>query len=100
MSALLLPAAPGAALLALVHVVTPALRFLEGPTRSVWLSMVGGVSVAYIFVHLLPELAAGQDQVGSRGDRRGPNRLSGRRCHLERAQGGGARGCVKLIQVG
>lgn len=33
-----------------------------GP-RSVWLSVGGGVAVAYVFVHLLPELAAGQRTV-------------------------------------
>ncbi len=51
-------------LLVVVHVVTPFLRFLEGSPRSVWLSIAGGVSVAYVFVHLLPELAAGEEQVG------------------------------------
>lgn len=50
----------GAALLALVHVVAPALRFLHGTPRSVWLSVAGGVSVSYVFMHLLPELAEGQ----------------------------------------
>jgi hypothetical protein len=52
-----------AALLALVHVVTPGLRGLRGTPRSVWLSVAGGVSVAYVFVHLLPELAEGQRHV-------------------------------------
>lgn len=33
-----------------------------GP-RSLWLSVGGGVAVAYVFVHLLPELAAGQRTV-------------------------------------
>ncbi|MBP2295051.1 hypothetical protein [Azospirillum rugosum] len=53
-----------AMLLALVHVLTPSLRFLEGTPRSVWLSIAGGVSVAYVFIHFLPELAAGQESVG------------------------------------
>ena len=52
-----------ALVLALVHVVTPAMRFLGGTPRSVWLSIAGGVSVAYVFVHLLPELAARQADV-------------------------------------
>ena len=57
----LAPAAlPAVAALVVVHVVTPALRFLEGTPRSVWLSVAGGVSVAYVFVHLMPELAAGE----------------------------------------
>jgi len=50
--------------LVVVHIVTPFLRFLEGSPRSMWLSIAGGVSVAYVFVHLLPELAAGEEQVG------------------------------------
>ena len=53
-----------AAILALVHVATPSLRFLEGTPRSAWLSLAGGVSVAYVFVHFLPELAEGQATIG------------------------------------
>ncbi len=49
-----------AALLALVHVVAPAVGRLEAGPRGRWLSGAGGVAVAYVFVHLLPELAAGQ----------------------------------------
>ena len=48
------------AVLAAVHLFSGRLRFLEGDPRSVWLSLAGGVSVAYVFVHLLPELADGQ----------------------------------------
>ena len=51
------------ALLVLVHVATPGLKFLQGTPRSVWLSVAGGVSVAYVFVHFLPELAASQEAV-------------------------------------
>ncbi len=36
------------------------LRFLEGTPRSRWLSIAGGVSVAYVFVHLLQELNENQ----------------------------------------
>ncbi len=50
-----------AAVLALVHLFAGKLRFLEGAPRSRWLSLAGGVSVAYVFVHLLPELAEGQE---------------------------------------
>jgi hypothetical protein len=53
-----------AAVLALVHVITPSLRFLDSERRSVWLSLAGGVSVGYIFVHLLPELAEGRGSSG------------------------------------
>jgi hypothetical protein len=52
-----------ALVLALVHALTPAMRFLGGTPRSAWLSIAGGVSVAYVFVHLLPELAAGQADI-------------------------------------
>ncbi len=43
------------------HLFADKLRFLSGTPRSVWLSAFGGVSVAYVFVHLLPELAEGQE---------------------------------------
>lgn len=49
--------------LALAHVLAPSIRALDGRPRSGWLSAAGGVSVAYVFVHLLPELAAGQSAV-------------------------------------
>ena len=49
--------------LAVVHLFSGSLRFLEGTPRSVWLSVAGGVSVAYVFVHLLPELAEGQEEL-------------------------------------
>ena len=52
-----------ALLLGVVHGVAPYLHVLRGTPRSVWLSLAGGVSVAYVFVHLLPELAAGQAAV-------------------------------------
>ncbi len=42
---------------ALVHIASPWLRWLDRTPRSIWLSAAGGVSVAYVFVHLLPELA-------------------------------------------
>lgn len=48
-----------AGLFLLVHVFAGRLRFATMP-RSVWLSAAGGVSVAYVFIHLLPELAAHQ----------------------------------------
>lgn len=60
----LVAAVLAALVLAAVHVVTPAMRFLRGVPRSAWLSAFGGVSVAYVFVHLLPELAAGQERLG------------------------------------
>ncbi len=47
--------------LAVVHLFSGRMCFLEGTPRSIWLSVAGGVSVAYVFVHLLPELAEGQE---------------------------------------
>ena len=49
--------------LVVVHLFSNRLRFLNGTPRSIWLSIAGGISVAYIFVHLLPELAEGQETV-------------------------------------
>lgn len=42
---------------AAVHVFGGRLTFLGSVPRSGWLSAAGGVSTAYVFVHLLPELA-------------------------------------------
>lgn len=43
--------------------------------RSGWLSAAGGVSVAYVFVHLLPELAEGQAAI--EGEQHGTGPLLG-----------------------
>lgn len=53
--------------LALVHVVAGALRFLAVVPRSRWLSFAGGISVAYVFAHLLPQVAAGQEALRETG---------------------------------
>lgn len=53
--------------LTVVHLTAGKLRFLEGIPRSRWLSLAGGVSVAYVFVHLLPELEEGQAAFDDRG---------------------------------
>lgn len=50
-----------AAGLALIHLFNHHLRFLDKMPRSAWLSAAGGISVAYVFLHLLPELAEGQE---------------------------------------
>ncbi|MDL5361164.1 hypothetical protein [Halalkalicoccus sp. NIPERK01] len=42
--------------LAAVHLLAGRLRGLDRIPRSRWLSAGGGVSVAYVFVHMLPEL--------------------------------------------
>ncbi len=43
-----------------VHLLIGRLTFLEGRPRHVLLSFAGGVAVAYIYLHVLPELAAHQ----------------------------------------
>ena len=48
--------------LALVHLFAGKLRFLQGLPRSRYLSLAGGVSVAYVFVHLLPEITERQSE--------------------------------------
>ncbi|HEV2092161.1 MAG TPA: hypothetical protein VGR18_03235 [Rubrobacter sp.] len=49
------------AALAAVHLFSGRMRFLNASPRSRWLSAAGGVSVAYVFVHLLPDLAEEQE---------------------------------------
>ena len=56
-----------AAGLALVHVGAGKLRFLAVIPRSRWLSFASGISVAYVFAHLLPEVAAGQRALAETG---------------------------------
>lgn len=49
--------------LAVVHLVAGRLRLLERVPRSRWLSAASGVAVAYVFVHILPDLAEAQRDV-------------------------------------
>ena len=56
-----------AVVLALVHLFAERLRFLHGLPRSRWLSIAGGISVAYVVVHLLPELAEYQQSLDEAG---------------------------------
>lgn len=49
--------------LALIHFFGSRLQFLAGVPRSIWLSGAGGVSVAYVFLHLFPELQEGQEHL-------------------------------------
>ena len=53
--------------LAIVHLYSGKLRFLDAIPRSRWLSMASGVSVAYVFVHLLPDLSKRQDAIAQTG---------------------------------
>lgn len=56
----------GALSLAAIHLFAGKLRFLHVIPRSQWLSMAGGASVAYVFMHLLPELSEGQEIIHER----------------------------------
>jgi len=49
--------------LAGIHLIGYKLKFLNKIPRSGWLSFGAGVSVSYVFIHLLPELAYGQGVV-------------------------------------
>ena len=42
--------------ISITHLLASRLRFLQVIPRSIWLSSAGGASVAYIFLHLIPEL--------------------------------------------
>ena len=50
-----------ALILALVHLFASNIKQLHGIPRSRWLSMAGGASVAYVFIHILPELKEWQE---------------------------------------
>ena len=50
--------------LAAAHVLAGRLTFLDVVPRSRWLSAAGGVSVAYVCLHLLPELRLADDANG------------------------------------
>ena len=45
---------------AMVHLFIGRLAFLETMPRSRWLSFSGGVAVAYVFLHVLPDLSEHQ----------------------------------------
>ena len=64
---MLVPSLLAALLLVLVHTFAHRLKFLEGTPRSRWLSAAGGISLAYVFLHLLPELAEGQALLAEEG---------------------------------
>ena len=52
-----------ALVLACIHLLAGKLRFLHRTPRSRWLSFAGGAAVAYVFLHILPDLAEAQDAV-------------------------------------
>ena len=45
---------------AAIHILIRELRFIDVEPRSRWLSFSGGVAVAYVFLHVLPDLGAHQ----------------------------------------
>lgn len=45
---------------ALIHLYGYRLKFLDITPRSSWLSLSSGISVAYVFIHVLPELNEAQ----------------------------------------
>lgn len=61
-----------ALLFALVHLFSPWLGFLDRRPRSRWLSAAGGISVAYVILQLLPEVAAMERHGHFRGLIAGP----------------------------
>jgi hypothetical protein len=50
--------------LAGVHLLAPRVRRLPFLSEPATASFAGGVAVAYVFLHLLPEIAAGNERVG------------------------------------
>lgn len=46
-----------------IHIFAGRLRFLDEVPRSRWLSLSGGISVSYVFLHIFPELAAVQKEM-------------------------------------
>ncbi|HEY1117237.1 MAG TPA: hypothetical protein VGE43_06005, partial [Acidimicrobiales bacterium] len=62
--AALLSAAAATVVLAVLHLLVPALRRRAGSmAEGVVASIGGGIASAYVFVHLLPELAAGNVEI-------------------------------------
>jgi hypothetical protein len=53
---------------ALIHLFIGKLHILDVVPRSRWLSGAGGVAVAYIFLHVLPELSAHQQTFAAQLD--------------------------------
>lgn len=60
----MLPSLAAALGLSVVHLYAGRLRFIDVIPRSRLLSFAGGISVAYVFLRLLPDLARSQARVG------------------------------------
>ena len=64
-SSALVAAAAATGLLCLAHLSLPAIRRrLGGVGEGIAASVAGGVAVAYVFLHLLPEVARGNTELG------------------------------------
>ncbi len=50
--------------LAAVHLAAPAWNRRPAASSRAAASFGGGIAVAYVFLHLLPELAAGNEEIG------------------------------------
>ena len=46
-----------AILIAVIHVAYPRLEGLATPYKGVWVPLVGGVAIGYVFLYLMPKLA-------------------------------------------
>ncbi len=61
-SSLWVTSGAAALLLAFIHIFANKIKVLKRTPRSRWLSLGSGVSVAYIFVHVLPDLSVAQKE--------------------------------------
>lgn len=66
-NALFASSALSAVCLALVHFSADRIDCTDTAPRSWWLSFASGVSVAYVFVHLLPDLSKQQNAISATG---------------------------------
>jgi hypothetical protein len=67
----LLLALLSALFLSVLHLLAPRIRKLPLVPEHVTASFAGGIAVAYVFLHLLPELAEGNERVGALLDEQG-----------------------------
>jgi hypothetical protein len=74
MASMLIATLFAAAGLSLVHILAEHLRFLDVIPRSRWLSFAGGISVAYVILHLLPELGEAQEAISKAARLYNPSR--------------------------
>lgn len=51
--------------LGLIHIFAGRLRWIDALPQRFWLSLGAGISLAYVFVDVLPKLDAGQDSIAA-----------------------------------